>query len=117
MSLLVGGIGIMNIMLVSVTERTRELGIRMAIGARRRDIQRQFLVEALVLSLMGGIVGILMGAGASALVTHFSTLAANVSVTSVVMSFSFAAIVGIVFGVYPAQRASSLNPIDALRYE
>lgn len=116
-SLVVGGIGIMNIMLVSVTERTREIGIRMAVGARRRDIQRQFLVEALVLSLMGGVVGILLGAGASALITHFSTLTARVSAASVAMSFSFAAIVGIVFGVYPAQRAASLNPIDALRYE
>ena len=116
-SLMVGGIGIMNIMLVSVTERTREIGIRMAMGARRRDIQRQFLVEAMVLSLVGGIVGILVGAGMSATVSQISELHAAVSIPSIVLSFCFAAFVGIFFGIYPARKASRLDPIDALRYE
>ena len=116
-SLLVGGIGIMNIMLVSVTERTREIGIRMAVGARRRDIQMQFLVEALVLSMVGGIVGILLGMLGSFAITSLSELRAIVSAPSIALSFSFAAFVGIFFGFYPARKASRLNPIDALRYE
>jgi putative ABC transport system permease protein len=116
-SLLVGGIGIMNIMLVSVTERTREIGIRMAMGARRRDIQWQFLVEALVLSLTGGIAGIILGMVGSLLVGHFSGWNATVSLGSIVLSFGFAAFVGVFFGLYPARTASRLDPIDALRYE
>jgi len=116
-SLLVGGIGIMNIMLVSVTERTREIGIRMAMGARRRDIQLQFLVEALVLSLLGGAVGILLGFIGAWGLSHLPNATVAVSLSSVLMSFGFAAFVGIFFGYYPALQASRLNPIDALRYE
>lgn len=116
-SLLVGGIGIMNIMLVSVTERTREIGIRMAVGAHRRDIQVQFLVEAMVLSMVGGAAGILMGALGSFIIRSLSTVNASVSLTSVLLSFGFSAFVGIFFGLYPARKASNLDPIDALRYE
>jgi putative ABC transport system permease protein len=116
-SLLVGGIGIMNIMLVSVTERTREIGIRMALGARRRDIRLQFLVEALVLSLLGGAVGILLGFAGAEAISRVPNASAVVSLSSVLMSFGFAAFVGIFFGYYPALQASRLNPIDALRYE
>ncbi|MCE5197949.1 MAG: ABC transporter permease [Armatimonadota bacterium] len=116
-SLLVGGIGVMNIMLVSVTERTREIGIRKALGARRRDIQRQFLVEALVLSMTGGIVGILLGIMASWGIKSVSGLNATVSVGSVLVSFGFSAMVGIFFGYYPARSASRLDPIESLRYE
>jgi len=116
-SLLVGGIGIMNIMLVSVTERTREIGIRMALGARRRDIQLQFLVEALVLSLLGGAVGILLGFLGAWGLSRMPNATVSVSLSSVLMSFGFAAFVGIFFGYYPALQASRLNPIDALRYE
>lgn len=116
-SLLVGGIGVMNIMLVSVTERTREIGIRKALGARKRDIQRQFLVEALVLSITGGIVGILMGMAGSWIITSISELNATVSVSSVLLSFGFSALVGIFFGYYPARAASRLDPIESLRYE
>jgi putative ABC transport system permease protein len=116
-SLLVGGIGIMNIMLVSVTERTREIGIRKALGARRRDIQLQFLVEALVLSMAGGAIGILLGmAGAWAAGKAFSWNTTP-SLISIILSFGFAAIVGIFFGFYPARKASRLDPVDALRYE
>lgn len=116
-SLLVGGIGIMNIMLVSVTERTREIGIRKAMGARRQDILLQFLIESLVLSLMGGSIGVLFGLGGSALVGVLTGWSISVSLQSVLLSFSFAAIVGIFFGLYPARQASFLSPIDALRYE
>ena len=116
-SLLVGGIGIMNIMLVSVTERTREIGIRMAVGAHGRDILLQFLVEAIILSSMGGVVGILFGFGASRLISYFAQWPTLVSVPSVVLSFLFSAAVGVFFGFYPAQKASALDPIDALRYE
>ncbi|MCE5315674.1 MAG: ABC transporter permease [Armatimonadota bacterium] len=116
-SLLVGGIGIMNIMLVSVTERTREIGIRKALGARGRDIQMQFLVEALVLSLLGGTVGVLVGILGSMLVGKLTSMNATVSMVSVVLSFGFSAFVGIFFGYYPARQASRLNPIEALRYE
>ena len=116
-SLLVGGIGIMNIMLVSVTERTREIGIRMALGARRRDIQVQFLVEALVLSLLGGAFGILLGAGLSSIVARISQWNVSVSLPSVLLSFGFAAVVGVFFGYYPARKASQMDPIEALRYE
>ena len=115
-SLLVGGIGIMNIMLVSVTERTREIGIRMALGARRRDILLQFLIESLVLSLLGGIIGILAGLGGSMIMESFGWSIA-VSIPSIVMSFTFSALIGVFFGLYPAFQASRLDPIDALRYE
>jgi ABC-type antimicrobial peptide transport system permease subunit len=116
-SLLVGGIGIMNIMLVSVTERTREIGIRMALGARRRDIQMQFLVEALVLSLLGGMLGILMGLFGSRMMQSMAGMSAVISPSSVVLSFGFAALVGVFFGYYPARKASRQDPIEALRYE
>ena len=119
-SLLVGGIGIMNIMLVSVTERIREIGLRMAVGARERDILLQFLTEAIVLSLMGGFIGIGVGVGASKLLKHikmFASMKTVVSPESVVLAFSFAAAIGIFFGFYPARKASRLDPIEALRYE
>jgi putative ABC transport system permease protein len=117
-ALLVGGIGIMNIMLVSVTERTREIGIRKAVGAKRRDILLQFLVEAMVLSLLGGALGILLGYGLSQGVSRLSEdLATVVSMNSVLLASTFSLIVGVVFGLYPALRAARLNPIDALRYE
>jgi macrolide transport system ATP-binding/permease protein len=116
-SLLVGGIGIMNIMLVSVTERTREIGIRMAIGARRLHILLQFLVESSLLSVLGGVAGIVLGISASkalSAIAHWPTL---VSTGSVVGGFAFAAAVGVFFGSYPARKASMLDPIEALRYE
>jgi len=116
-SLLVGGIGIMNIMLVSVTERTREIGIRMALGARRRDILWQFLLEALVLSGVGGVVGVLLGVFAALALAHFSEFEIHIAPWSVVLAFSFAAMIGIFFGLHPARKASRLQPIEALRYE
>ncbi len=119
-SLLVGGIGIMNIMLVSVTERIREIGLRMAVGAREVDILLQFLTEAIVLSLMGGLVGITFGIGASKLIKKiqmFSSFNTVVSLESVLLAFFFAAAIGIFFGFYPARKASRLDPIEALRYE
>jgi putative ABC transport system permease protein len=116
-SLLVGGIGIMNIMLVSVTERIREIGIRMSVGARERDILRQFLTEAIVLSLLGGFLGITLGIGSSRLIDHFSQMTTVVSAGAIVLAFLFAGSVGIFFGYYPARKASKLDPIDALRYE
>ncbi len=116
-SLLVGGIGIMNIMLVSVTERTREIGIRMAVGARGRDILYQFLIEALVLSLIGGLIGILIGVGASKLISQIFKWPTLVSIEALLLSFSFAGGVGIFFGFYPARKAAQLDPIEALRYE
>jgi putative ABC transport system permease protein len=119
-SLLVGGIGIMNIMLVSVTERIREIGLRMAVGAREVDILLQFLTEAIVLSLMGGLIGIAFGIGASKLIKKikmFSAFKTVVSVDSVLLAFFFAAAIGIFFGFYPARKASRLDPIEALRYE
>jgi putative ABC transport system permease protein len=116
-SLLVGGIGIMNIMLVSVTERTREIGIRMAVGAKTWDIRLQFIIEALTLALIGGITGILLGVGGSKLLSMFAGWSTVVSTLSVILAFGFSGLVGIFFGFYPAYKASLLNPIDALRYE
>ncbi|HNV04307.1 MAG TPA: ABC transporter permease, partial [Vicinamibacterales bacterium] len=116
-SLLVGGIGIMNIMLVSVTERTREIGLRMAIGARGSDVLTQFLVEAVVLSLFGGSIGIALGFGISWGVTEFLTWPTTISSEAVLLSFGFSAIIGIFFGFYPATKAAKLDPIEALRFE
>ena len=116
-SLVVGGIGIMNIMLVSVTERTREIGLRRAVGARRRDILAQFLIEAVTVSLAGGLVGIAVGVLGSWTIAHFAGWLAPVQARAVVPAFLFAAAVGVFFGFYPARKASRLNPIDALRHE
>jgi putative ABC transport system permease protein len=116
-SLLVGGIGIMNIMLVSVTERTREIGIRMAVGARGRDVLMQFLVEAVVISLAGGVIGVLFGVGVSRLVALLAKWPVAFMPSSIGLAFVFSALVGVFFGFYPARRASQLEPIDALRYE
>ena len=116
-SLLVGGIGIMNIMLVSVTERTREIGIRMSVGARSQDILSQFLVEALVLSLLGGILGIALGVGGSVAISKLAAWPTIVTAFSIILSFGFSIAIGIFFGFYPARKAAQLNPIDALRYE
>lgn len=116
-SLLVGGIGIMNIMLVSVTERTREIGIRMALGARQHDILWQFLLEALALSTTGGVLGIFLGLGSAQAVARFSGLPVNVTPGSVIIAFLFAGLVGVFFGLHPARKASRLRPIVALRYE
>jgi putative ABC transport system permease protein len=115
-SLLVGGIGIMNIMLVSVTERTREIGIRMAIGARERDILLQFLLEAFVISIVGCVIGILIGVGGAALVQNLAGTDTVVTSQSISLAFVVAASVGIFFGFYPARKAAKLNPIEALRY-
>ena len=116
-SLVVGGIGIMNIMLVSVTERTREIGLRIAIGARTRDLLAQFLVEAVTLSILGGIAGILVGVTASALISHFAGWNTLVSPTAIALAFVFSALVGVFFGYYPARKAALLDPIEALRFE
>ena len=107
----------MNIMLVSVTERTREIGIRMAIGARASDIRKQFLIEALMLAIIGGLIGVVAGIITAKAVTLFSDLTTEISAFSIALSLSFSAIVGVVFGFYPAYKASLLNPIEALRYE
>src|SRR5262249_51195715 len=116
-SLLVGGIGIMNIMLVSVTERTREIGLRMAIGARGHDVRLQFLIEALILSLGGGVIGTLAGvAGSHALADAFSW-PTRISANAILLAFGCSAAIGIFFGFYPASKAATLDPIDALRYE
>jgi putative ABC transport system permease protein len=116
-SLLVGGIGIMNIMLVSVTERTREIGIRKALGATKLNILFQFLIEAVVLCLLGGAMGVAVGAGGAILFTKFLGWNTEVGMSSIFLAFGFSALVGVIFGVYPARRASGLDPITALRYE
>ncbi len=116
-SLIVGGIGVMNIMLVSVTERTREIGIRKALGGRRADILRQFLIEAVVLCLIGGTVGIILGALAAKLISAFAPWPGIVSTGSIFLAFGFSTAIGLVFGVYPAYKAAGLDPIEALRYE
>ena len=116
-SLIVGGIGIMNMMLTTVTERTREIGLRKAIGAKKKDISKQFLIEAIMLTFFGGFIGIVLGWLISFGVTKLGILQAQVSVSSVLLAFGVSTVIGIVFGFYPAKRAASLNPIDALRYE
>jgi putative ABC transport system permease protein len=116
-SLIVGGIGIMNIMLVSVTERTREIGIRLAVGAHGRDVLLQFLIEAVILSSLGGIIGIVLGVGASELVSMKTGWPILVSPASVIVAVVFSAAVGMFFGFYPARKAAQLDPIEALRYE
>lgn len=116
-SLVVGGIGIMNIMLVSVTERTREIGVRKALGATYSVIVTQFLIEAVVISLMGGIIGIILGIGSSKLISMASGMSTVISVPTIVMSFAFSMAIGLIFGIYPARKAAKLNPIDALHYE
>jgi putative ABC transport system permease protein len=116
-SLLVGGIGIMNIMLVSVTERTREIGVRMAVGAQRRHILLQFLIEAVVLCMIGGLIGTLFGISASAVVGAVGDLPVVVEPEAVILALGFAAVIGLFFGYYPARKAALLHPIDALRYE
>ena len=116
-SLLVGGIGIMNIMLVSVTERTREIGIRMAVGARSRDIMLQFIVEAVVMAASGGLIGILVGMGSSLLLKSLVQLPALIRPDIVALAFFVSGSVGVFFGYYPARKAANLDPIDALRYE
>jgi macrolide transport system ATP-binding/permease protein len=116
-SLLVGGIGIMNIMLVSVTERTKEIGLRKAIGATRRDIMMQFLVESVLMSCIGGAAGILLGCGISLMLTFFAGWAVKISVSSIVLATTFSLSIGMIFGLWPAYQASQLNPIEALRFE
>jgi putative ABC transport system permease protein len=116
-SLIVGGIGIMNIMLVSVTERTSEIGLRQAVGAKTRDILLQFLVEAVTLSLLGGIIGIALGLAATVLISYFAQWSTQVSMLAIALAFLFSALVGVFFGYYPARKAAYLDPIEALRYE
>ncbi len=116
-SLIVGGIGIMNMMLTTVTERTREIGLRKAIGAKQNDISNQFLTESVMLTFIGGIIGVLFGWLASLLVTQFSGIATSITLSSVMLAFGVSAAIGIVFGYYPARRAAKMNPIEALRYE
>jgi putative ABC transport system permease protein len=116
-SLLVGGIGIMNIMLVSVTERTREIGVRKALGATRKNILLQFLIEAIVLCMMGGVVGIIAGGLGAKALSKFGNFNTSMSLSSVVIAFFFSAFVGVAFGVWPARRAAKLDPIQSLRYE
>jgi len=116
-SLLVGGIGVMNIMIVSVTERTREIGIRMAVGARRKDILRQFLIEALVITILGGLLGIVVGCLISFGVSYFGAWNTIITSFSILLAFSFSVFVGIAFGLYPARKAAFMDPIEALRYE
>jgi putative ABC transport system permease protein len=116
-SLVVGGIGIMNIMLVSVTERTREIGIRMSVGAKARDILFQFLIEAIVLSALGGLIGIALGVGTSTFLARQMNWPTLTPLNAVVVAFLFSAAIGIFFGFYPARKAARLDPIESLRYE
>ena len=116
-SLVVGGIGIMNIMLVSVTERTREIGIRLSVGARASDILVQFLTEAIVLSLSGGVIGVLLSFLIAYILNNYTSQSALIKPQIIMIAFGFAGAIGIFFGFYPAKKASALNPIDALRYE
>jgi putative ABC transport system permease protein len=116
-SLVVGGIGIMNIMLVSVTERTREIGVRKALGATRLDILLQFLVEALMLCLTGGVLGILLGVGATTILSRSAGWNTLISTQAVLIAFAFSAAIGLFFGIWPARRAAKMDPIAALRYE
>jgi putative ABC transport system permease protein len=116
-SLVVGGIGIMNMMLTTVTERTREIGLRKAIGANKSDISKQFLIEAIVLTCLGGIIGVILGCGISYLVNYLGVLQTSISMQSILLAFGVSAAIGIVFGYYPAKRAANLNPIEALRFE
>ena len=116
-SLIVGGIGIMNIMLVSVTERTREIGIRLAVGAHGSDVLTQFLIEAIILSSMGGAIGVLLGVGSSQLISKLNGWPVLVSTTAIIGAVAFSAVIGIFFGFYPARKAAQLDPIEALRYE
>lgn len=116
-SLIVGGIGIMNMMLTTVTERTREIGLRKAIGAKRKDINTQFLVEAVMLTFIGGVIGVILGGLTAFVLNYFAVLTTKVSLSSVLLAFGVSAAIGIIFGYYPARRASKLNPIEALRYE
>ncbi|WP_232697712.1 ABC transporter permease [Brevibacillus daliensis] len=116
-SLLVGGIGVMNIMLVSVTERTREIGIRKALGAKKRDILIQFLIESVIVCLIGGFIGILLGTGLGAIIMSFASMPSVTSWEGIIIAFSFSSAIGIFFGMYPANKAAKLDPIDALRYE
>ncbi len=116
-SLIVGGIGIMNMMLTTVTERTREIGLRKAIGAKRKDISLQFLTESVMLTFIGGIVGIFLGWLLSFGVAYFGSMTTKVSLMSILLAVGVSAAIGIIFGYYPARRASKLNPIEALRYE
>ncbi len=116
-SLVVGGIGIMNMMLTTVTERTREIGLRKAIGAKKKDISIQFLVESVMLTGIGGLIGVMLGVGIAVGVSYFGILQAQVSIMSIVLAFGVSAAIGIIFGYYPARRAAGLNPIEALRYE
>ena len=116
-SLLVGGIGIMNMMLTTVTERTREIGLRQAIGAEQTDISRQFLFEAVTLTVIGGVVGIILGWVATLAITKFTGTLCEITSTSVLLAFGVSGAIGIVFGYYPARRAAQLNPIEALRFE
>ena len=116
-SLLVGGIGIMNIMFVSVTERTREIGLRLAVGGKGRNILTQFLMEAVIVSIGGGLIGILLGVGVSSLIGKLASWPISVSNSSIILSFAVCTIIGVFFGWYPARKASALDPIEALRYE